>query len=430
MDKKSIIAVVILAVLVLFYWPIMEFLGLVEPAPEQPVVTETQQDSLIPGDPYATESQPGQEAAAALPDDSPVAAAIVQADTVKADTIIIRTENYEVMLSSKGGGPVSILLNDYTYRDGEPIQMMPGAKFSTPEARFAGGTFSTNQLSFASNRQPGSYDVTSGTFDVVYTYTAESGATMERRYVFYPDQHHFDHTFKVSAPQEFGFDRYYSLAWNTPLGVTEPGPATDYESMQLAAMMGGSRTSLDDFEDGKLNQTETGNARWAGLRSKYFAAIMIPHDREIESVFARGKKYDAMMGGEEVEVKEITGGLNVPFTALNPIADSFTVFVGPLDYMMMEEYGVGLEDMMDIGTTPFIGWLIKPFAIGIIWLLPRMYNIIPNYGLVIILFALLVKIITLPLSMKSFKSMQAMKDVQPKVDELKVKYKKDPQRMN
>ena len=86
--------------------------------------------------------------------------------------------------------------------------------------------------------------------------------------------------------------------------------------------------------------------------------------------------------------------------------------------------------MLDIGTAPFVGWLIKPFAIGIIWLLPKMYNVIPNYGLVIILFALLVKLITMPLSMKSFKSMNAMKELQPKIEELKKRHKNNPQAMN
>ena len=96
----------------------------------------------------------------------------------------------------------------------------------------------------------------------------------------------------------------------------------------------------------------------------------------------------------------------------------------------MSKYDVGLEDMLDIGTTPFIGWLIKPFAIAIIWLLPHLYSVVPNYGLVIILFALLVKIVTLPLSMKSFKSMQAMKTLQPKIEALKEKHKKNPQALN
>jgi YidC/Oxa1 family membrane protein insertase len=104
--------------------------------------------------------------------------------------------------------------------------------------------------------------------------------------------------------------------------------------------------------------------------------------------------------------------------------------VGPLDYWQLSEYDVGLEDMLGIGTTPVVGWLIKPFALAVMWLLPRMYGVIPNYGLVIIIFALLVKIITLPLSMRSFKSMQAMRDLQPRIKELQAKYKKDQAKLS
>lgn len=59
-----------------------------------------------------------------------------------------------------------------------------------------------------------------------------------------------------------------------------------------------------------------------------------------------------------------------------------------------------------------------------------MHMVFPNYGIVIILFAILIKLITLPLSLKSYKSMNAVKVVQPKVDELKKKYKNNPQQLN
>jgi YidC/Oxa1 family membrane protein insertase len=64
------------------------------------------------------------------------------------------------------------------------------------------------------------------------------------------------------------------------------------------------------------------------------------------------------------------------------------------------------------------------------WIMPKLYVVFPNYGIVIIIFAMLVKLITLPLSMKSFKSMAAMRELQPKVEDLKKRYPKDPQKMN
>ena len=58
------------------------------------------------------------------------------------------------------------------------------------------------------------------------------------------------------------------------------------------------------------------------------------------------------------------------------------------------------------------------------------YNFIPNYGIVIIIFSVLVKIVVYPLTKKSYKSMKEMSRVQPLLAELKEKYKGDPQRLN
>jgi len=228
-----------------------------------------------------------------------------------------------------------------------------------------------------------------------------------------------------------GFERDYRLGWNSPLEPTEPDLLDDWTSMQAAAMMAGSRVTLDDFNDGVLRQSVDGQVSWLGVRSKYFARVLIPRSRPAEGAYADGRKQDVMKpDGGMLEEKRITAGLKMPFAAAYQVVDSFTVFVGPLDYMMMSEYDVGLQDMLDIGTTPYVGWIIKPFALGIMWILPILYKVVPNYGLVIILFALMVKIITLPLSMRSFKSMQAMKELQPKVEDLKKRYPKDPTRLN
>ena len=216
---------------------------------------------------------------------------------------------------------------------------------------------------------------------------------------------HFDLAVSIPEPAKFGLESRYDLRWNTPLQPTEPDLEADYHLMQAVAMMGGSRETLDEYEEDVLRQKLDGQVTWAGVRSKYFAAVIIPRGRPAEAVSARGLQENIETGEGYLDKRQVTIGLEMPFVSLNPIADSFTVFVGPLDYMMMSDYNVGLEDMLDIGTFPVIGWIIKPFAIGIMWILPRLYSIIPNYGLVIILFALLVKLLTLPLSMKSFKSM-------------------------
>ncbi len=436
MDKKTIPILIILAILIIGYWPILEFLGIY--TPEEPTEqTESPIDTVVPAEtgtaspldmaPAATvPAQPS-----AIPAPAEVVAAIEQPDTMAVDTIFVETDKYQVLLSSFGGGPVSILLKEHTYRDGELVQMLPESQRVTPEARFAGGTFTSSQLHYACNLIPGRYEVTSEPLEVIYTFAAEGGGTIERKLTFYPDRYNFDLDLNIPEPAKLGLERRYDLFWNTPLGVTEPVPMDDYQLMEVVSRRGDSRESLDDYDDAdNLNQRESGDVSWAGVRSKYFSAVIIPTTRHAEGVIGQGDKREVVTPQGEAEQRRLIAGLEMPFTATSPINDEFTVFVGPMDYMMMKEYNVGLEDMLNIGTMPFIGWLIKPFAIGIMWLLPKMYDWIPNYGLVIIIFAFLVKLVTLPLSLKSFKSMQAMKDIQPEIEKLKEKHKKDPQKMN
>ncbi len=419
----------LLVVVIVFYGQILQFLGLVEPAPEQPA---TGTEVTTQTEPSTQTTQPIEPAQGAVEiERAPDRTAIVdeQADSLPPDTIIINTSKYTVTLSSFGGGPVSIKLKEYFYRNGDPIEMLPGATSVTPEATFAGGTFSTSRVRFNSDLQPGTYDATRDTVEVTYTYSNGQGGQIIRTLRFYPDQYHFDLSVGLVDTRSLGFERNYRLIWNTPLGVTEPQAGPDYQAMQAVTMQGGSRESLDDFEDGRLNQSREGTTAWVGVRSKYFTAVLIPQ-REVNSVFASGIEEEISAPEGTIKARHITAGMEMAFAPTEMLSDTIRVYVGPMDYLLMADYDVGMEDMMDIGTAPFVGWIIKPFAIGIMWLLPRLYDFLPNYGLVIILFALMVKIITLPLSMKSFKSMQAMKELQPKIEELKVKHKKNPQAMN
>lgn len=436
LDKKTIALIVVLGVIVIFYFQIMEALGLYSPAPppQQKTQTEIVDSAQTDTNSYMTPETTAAEtlnniSADKLPTEIPAAAASVDSFVVQ-DSIIIETNRYIIILSSFGGGPVSQILKGYEYRDGNKIEMLPNSEAATPETRFAGGTFSTSQLSFASNLNPGKYDVTSGQLNLTYSYLNEEGAAIQRHYTFYADNYHYDLSIELVEPHKLGLTGKYSLIWNTPLGVTEPQPQIDYDEMSALAYQGGGLEHLDDFEDDRLKQSLEGNTIWAGVRSKYFAAVMIPRSRDAEAVFATGYKNPIETDDGMVDERKITVGIDMPFANVVSLVDSFTVFVGPMEYYKMKKYDVHLEEILDIGTTPFVGWLIKIFAVPIMWILPKMYQFIPNYGLVIILFAFMVKIITLPLSMKSFKSMNAMKELQPKIEQLKKKHEKNPQQLN
>ena len=428
MDKKTIPLIILLVLVIIFFWPALEYLGLYKPTQRQEATSPTPTDTTKQ---IAADTATHQLAPVAAGVREPAAAATaIDTIPVSIDTVAIETENYRLLMSTAGGGPLSLILKNYTLRDGTPIQMLPEPKAATPEVSFGDGTFLASSKHYQCNLAPGTYVVKDQPLTASYSYAGPSGGLLTKQYVFYPDKYHYDLIIKLDGREHFGFERQYQLTWNTPLGITEPQADQDYMAMEAVAMMAGGRETLNDYNDGILNQSLAGYTRWVGLRQKYFAAVLIPHSREAEEAFAHGTKQKVAGVEKTIEQRRITAGLEMTFAGVSSFSDSFTVFVGPLDYTLMAGYKVDLEDMLGIGTTPWVGWIIKPFALGIIWLLPRMYDVLPNYGVVIIVFALLIKIVTLPLSLKSFKSMQAMRELAPQLEELKKQYKKDAQALN
>ncbi|MGH8015467.1 MAG: membrane protein insertase YidC, partial [Candidatus Zixiibacteriota bacterium] len=388
MDKKTLPIIIALALLIIFYYPLLEFFGLAEKPAPKPESTELSQPGDTVSSPPQAEvvnrSNPIVKSDSLAKRDSAVAA-----ENTEADTVIIKTKQYEIALSTYGGGPVSFYLNEFTYRDGERINILSKANSATPEFTFAGETFSTATVDFVSSISPGIYEVTSQPLELTYRFSRD-GAELIKHYRFYPDEYHYDIKLELVNADKLGFERQYQIVWNTPLDVTEPQAEEDYAEMNAVALMAGSRVTLDDFEDNRLNQSFDGQTSWAGVRSKYFTSVIIPKNRSAERVFAKGEKMQVPSASGPIEGREVMVGLTFSFASITSLSDSFTIFVGPLDYQLMAEYDVELEDMLGIGTTPFVGWIIKPFAWAIIWLLPFMYGMIPNYGVVIIIFALLV----------------------------------------
>jgi YidC/Oxa1 family membrane protein insertase len=72
--------------------------------------------------------------------------------------------------------------------------------------------------------------------------------------------------------------------------------------------------------------------------------------------------------------------------------------------------------------------LFQSLLNGIGWVLAKIYDLVPNYGVAIILLTVLIRVVLLPLGVKQIKSMQAMSAIQPKVKELQKKYKGNKQK--
>jgi len=171
--------------------------------------------------------------------------------------------------------------------------------------------------------------------------------------------------------------------------------------------------SIEKLTMGKLKEKRTlnGNIDWAVLRSKYFYMGIIP-DMALNA--------DELTGYRNNESPAAILKINNT-TPITDLDENFTLSFGPVIYKDLEKIGNGFENVAEMGAS----WL-RPISKLFDMLLKWLHSLIPNYGVCIILFAFLIKLLLYPLSHKSFESSHRMQKVQPQLRELQTKYKKDP----
>ena len=168
----------------------------------------------------------------------------------------------------------------------------------------------------------------------------------------------------------------------------------------------------DDLEDLK-NQSY--KLTWAGYEDQYFLNALLPADQERTRIQA--VPYDK----KGVLIKFVNPPLVMPDQTQKEY--KFTAYFGPKDYKVLKSMNNELDRSI------YLGWfdiLSKPLLILMAWL----HGYVGNYGVVIILITIMIKLIFWPLTAKSYKSMKGMQKLQPKIMKLREKYKDDRQKMN
>ena len=167
----------------------------------------------------------------------------------------------------------------------------------------------------------------------------------------------------------------------------------------------------DKFED---RISLSGKINWAGIRNKYFIAAFIPNNAERVVLDA----FPSLLGDKLVPKYKAS-----LFSSEKML--STQIFLGPLDIDYIDSLNTTLDRIMNFGW-----FIIQPFSRGILWLLKLLHSTGLNYGIILIIFAFIVRIVTGPLTKKSFESSQKMQSVQPQLKKLQDKYKNDSKKLN
>ena len=347
--------------------------------------------------------------------------------------VVVETDLYRIVLSTRGGTIQSVELKNYrgwewdtvekAWKLKEWVELIPAGGGALGlslgnEMDLSDVIFNVDQEELVFYR-PGEVG------SLQFSLTLPSGEKLVKTYSFRQG------SYLIGLEWEGGMRERETLSWGSGLRTTEKGktkrengviqpndPKEDLQNFASVVLMGGEllrftrkETKREVFDPIEL-ESKSGPVAWAGVRTKYFIAALIPLEGEVEGFSAH-----------QVGLKK----LSVSLTTRTTSRVRYDIYLGPIDYDQLQRLGVGLEKVVDLGWS----W-IRPIAKGILYLLKFLHRVLPghNYGVVIILFSGMMMLVFFPLTYRGLRATQAMQKLQPKIAQIRERYKKDSQRMN
>ena len=334
------------------------------------------------------------------------------------ENISVETDLYTATFSTQGATIRSWTLKNYKAADGSLVQIVGEEGFGNfaiilPTIE---DSIDTSPFVFTVDKKRIILNDKHYSDQLEFTLDLGNYKKIKKTFTFYQNKYSIDLNVEFKNLDDLVQGFSYYLMWRTGLRSTEPNFEDDMNSANLYALQG----EIVKFDAKNRFKIEDDPTDWAAIRTKYFTVAAIPTNIKGQAVRMFGEQIQLE---EKGEWKKYRFDLQMPFYDRAESVDNFILYLGPMDYDILKSYNVSLEEMMDFGFAP-----IRPFSKLVLWSFKRLHKVIPNYGLVIIIFSVLIKIILYPLTRKSYKSMKEMQALQPLMSEINEKYKNDAQK--
>jgi YidC/Oxa1 family membrane protein insertase len=446
MDRRTALAFGLMAVVIIGFSILQNILYPPQPRPEAA-------DSLGVAQEMTADLEPGAEAGGVpvnLPEPDPgeseaiTDSPLTVADALKVPSgapeefLTVSTPLYRLKISSRGGRIVSYEALEHESHLGGPVQLIPEDIPATGNDAlvFRMGEMPLGRADYSFVDAAGSLEVEGeGSTSVKLVTETPGGLAVAKIFTFHPDSYGYNQSLVLLARNEaaarqtlnmLGTPEDFRFSWNQGIAPTERIQKMEEAAMRSLAHVGDElhTKKLHDLKKNveKVSGQYRGTIHYAGVQNKYFTVFGIVDDPDgaaTEGAIRLGGDQETMTQNWSIDVPALRGVGNEVAVA------QLQMFVGPATVELVTQYGHDLENGIDLG----MRW-IRPLSSLVLTLLNWMHQFIPNYGVIIIIFSIMTKLLFYPLSKKQTESMKKMQEIQPKMKALQEKYKNDKDKLN
>lgn len=413
MDKKSILAIALSFAVLYVYQTFF-----VKPLPPKKPAATQQQGATV-----ADKGTNREVAGRAATQNNAAPASIVslqQQQGIDDKDIPMETDEYSAVFSTRGAALKSFQLKKYRTtidKNAKLIELVKN-KADLPASltvSFGGSDFSVpdNALYEArvETKAAQNPDVAR---QLIFTLEYPGLLKVEKIYRFYRGKYNFDLEVRTTNLTNNAVNQLTSLNWYE---LIDPNAEKDKYGHEGPVSMVAKKIEREDIKKMAASKTLGPDVSWGGFETKYFISAMIP---QTPSMTTLSLAMDTQ--------NTISLSMKSPKNLIPPGqtgSSSYSLYLGPKDYSLLKASNAGLENAIDFGD--WLKWLAMPLLISLKFIYN---NVVHNYGIAIILLTLIIKIIFWPLGNKSYRSMKEMQKLQPKMAELREKYKDDKARIS
>lgn len=353
-----------------------------------------------------------------------------QSDSVQQiDLRISRVETplYTIEFSNKGAGPIRLELREFLTWDGERVQLISDTTKSIYSLGFTSAqnyNIDTHRLMFVPQFEGNNFQLAEDD-SLIIAYDLPMGDRGSVRYVYTL----YGRTYKIgldilfTGAETLLSSRTMEFGWNSTLNYSERYLSTEAPSVAAYSYAGGELEQFILTSPGREEKIVNGDINWVSTKTKFFTQIIKP----LQS--SDGAYFTGQRIGEDTDPaaqRNYTSAIRSALPETNML--SYALYIGPLSFSHLREFDDHAFDMVDMGYA-FMRWFSDPLVrFAIIPYFVIFSGFIANYGILIIIFALLIKLVLYPLTKKSFESMAAMREIQPEMKLIQDKYKEEPQK--
>ena len=322
----------------------------------------------------------------------------------------LENDKIKVVFTSKGAQASQVQVKDYYTHDSLDLYLIRKNASKLAIDFYTDQQLSTADFNFTKVAQTDS--------SIVMRLPYGENAYIDHIYTLAPDSYMMD--FKVRM---VGMDRYMSrnmsklgVDWSVDIPRLERGYENEKNYSTIAYKFPGD-DAVEDLGLRKASSSEdiTTKVEWFAFQQQFFSAIMVA-DNEFNGGELSYKFYD--VADADARLMDCQARMTVDYNAAEVVEIPFSFYYGPNLYKELKSYGYGFEKIVPLGGW-LIGWINRVLIINFFDYLSR---IISNFGVIILLMTIAIKLIISPLTLKSYMSSAKMRVLKPELDKINEKY--------